>query len=489
MATRILSSSAISSYTSTKSSTYSKKRSADEKDVSVHSLAMLSSDRWRIMCKHCLMLARTNSWIPKDYVYLEDILSVLRQNAAAAATTHPAPEAATAAPAAVAALPPAHAATTPAVPALPWWSDQPVPYKGGVIDWDQLDDDLDFPTAESEDEHECKVQPLDFSKPQSSKLNPMFHQSPGSECSIVGHKCDCENCTTICIHIESRPLPTPVRKRCRQAADTQLVVVEPSPLRPKYEATPANLDMPVEPPVAKRKTPPAVPAQATKKQKRSHPVAVSPPPVGIVASSNLVSLVENMADEAKMPLTARLEKTASSKKKGEKTGPAPESRLRKKSNPKGVPADITNDGDDDITIEIAKPAAPAKAKGSNQKKTKPKNSAVKKDKVPKTKKPVRPFSLNHRYYPLEQAQCYMMGRFPDTPGHKKKFVTNVSASMSLKFSTIMKQLLQEALDGKFLNKEMAVQRRDELLENSQKLAEALDSLPHQSPSQLALEDK
>ena len=82
----------------------------------------------------------------------------------------------------------------------------------------------------------------------------------------------------------------------------------------------------------------------------------------------------------------------------------------------------------------------------------------------------------------------MMGTFPGEPG-PKRFVTNVSVQMSHKFSTIMQQLLQEALDGKFLNKGMAVQRRDELLENSKKPAEPVDSLPHQSPSQLALENK
>ena len=62
-----------------------------------------------------------------------------------------------------------------------------------------------------------------------------------------------------------------------------------------------------------------------------------------------------------------------------------------------------------------------------------------------------------------------MGTFAGGP---KQFVTNVSVQMSHKFSTIMQQLMHEALEGKFDNKGEAVRRRDQLLAESKQAAPA-----------------
>ena len=96
-----------------------------------------------------------------------------------------------------------------------------------------------------------------------------------------------------------------------------------------------------------------------------------------------------------------------------------------------------------------------------------KQSAARKDEVPVTEtSPISPpFSLVHRFKPIEKAQCYMMGTFAGEP---KTFVTNVSVQMSHDFSNIMQQLLQEANEGKFDNKGEAVRRRDHLVAENKK---------------------
>ena len=60
-------------------------------------------------------------------------------------------------------------------------------------------------------------------------------------------------------------------------------------------------------------------------------------------------------------------------------------------------------------------------------------------------------------------------------GEPKQFVANVSVQMSHKFSTIMQQLLHEALEGRFATKQDAVMRRDQLLAESKKQAAPADS--------------
>ena len=71
-----------------------------------------------------------------------------------------------------------------------------------------------------------------------------------------------------------------------------------------------------------------------------------------------------------------------------------------------------------------------------------------------------PFSLHHRWRPLEKAQCYLCGT---VVGEPKKIITNVSVQMSNHFFKIMESFYKEARAGVFTTKGDVVNRRGELL--------------------------
>ena len=71
---------------------------------------------------------------------------------------------------------------------------------------------------------------------------------------------------------------------------------------------------------------------------------------------------------------------------------------------------------------------------------------------------------------MEKSQCYLMGTVADQP---KTFITNVSVTMSHDFCRLMQQILKEANDNKFATKGEIVQRRDELVAETNPAATAL----------------
>ena len=71
------------------------------------------------------------------------------------------------------------------------------------------------------------------------------------------------------------------------------------------------------------------------------------------------------------------------------------------------------------------------------------------------------FSLVYRWTPRCKAQAYLVGTVNDNP--TKRFLTNVSVTMSHQFSGIMSDLLAEARQGNFKTREELVHRRDVLL--------------------------
>ena len=128
-----------------------------EANLSLSSVAILAADRWRVMCKHCLMLVKGKQYIPNDFVQLKECLAAIQlENPTETPQAAPADTPATSASsneneasyAAWAESQPASPAASHAAPAVSWW-EQPVPWKGGVIDWDKIEEDL--PVAESDE--------------------------------------------------------------------------------------------------------------------------------------------------------------------------------------------------------------------------------------------------------------------------------------------------------------------------------------------------
>ena len=219
-------------------------------------------------------------------------------------------------------------------PILPVWQ-QPVPYTSdGLIDWGRLEDEL--PTPVSDDEFECEIAELDFSKPLSSNLHPYYHGHPNSDCQITGHKCMCDKCRVVV----DVPVASPVRKRSKGSAETA-TFVEASPIpmeeipcpvetnRPGFSwdaQADADFDDEVEvveerPPVATTTVTETV-ESGTLMDLR---VPGSPRPMGIAVSENLLGQIETLADTATIPDTAANEKAASTKTKC-----APRRRFSKK---------------------------------------------------------------------------------------------------------------------------------------------------------------
>ena len=296
-------------------------RADSEKHLSVNSLCMLAADRWRIMCKHAVMLAKSQAYIPRNLEHLQDVISSLRLGE----------------PPAVPAAASSNAAEKPPVePTLQMWLTQPVPYTNGVIDWEKLEDEL--PIADSADEFELEIVSLDFSKPQSSHMHPYYHQMPDNDCCIVSHKCNCEKCR------EAVVLESPERRRCKRTVET--LTVEASPARPDESVAPPTptfgTQSTFEDTLVLDNTPransqlPELAEPARVDDGAAAAVPGSPPPLGNCASENFLDHVEHLANTAEMPATAAIEKQTSSKEKGEKrkrVAPQPKKRIAKKSKP------------------------------------------------------------------------------------------------------------------------------------------------------------
>jgi len=113
-------------------------RHEGEEALSLSSVAILAADRWRIMCKHCLMLLKGKQYIPNDFVGLKECLAAFQlENPTETPRAAPADTPATSASsneyegshAAWAASQAASPAASQAAPAVSWW-EQPVPWKG-----------------------------------------------------------------------------------------------------------------------------------------------------------------------------------------------------------------------------------------------------------------------------------------------------------------------------------------------------------------------
>ena len=53
-------------------------RPESDKFLSLPMIAILAADRWRIKCKHCLMLVRSKQYIPRDLEGLKEVLALLQ---------------------------------------------------------------------------------------------------------------------------------------------------------------------------------------------------------------------------------------------------------------------------------------------------------------------------------------------------------------------------------------------------------------------------
>ena len=198
---------------------------------------------------------------------------------------------------------------------------------------------------------------------------------------------------------------------------------------------------------------------------------MSPPPVGIAVSENLICYIETLADTADMPETAQKEREASTTEKGKPKGSSTRRRYPRKTRPP-PPEESTDDkplGETPIpetlvdTLVDSQPAATAKVPNGIAKKAAKCQRAKAKAKTKKISdedEVTSPYSLHHRWKPMEKAQCDIMGTVADQP---KTFITNVSVSMSHDFCKLMMQILQEANENKFATKGEIVQRRDELV--------------------------
>ena len=140
---------------------------------------------------------------------------------------------------------------------------------------------------------------LDFDAPQPSNLHPYYHSRDDLDCVMVGHKCNCPTCRPI------TDLMSPARQRRTEKAVTAVATIEANP----------NV------------TSPPQPANAPAADKRIVDVFEDPnlrepgslPPRGLVISENYRSRIEEMANNAPVPLNPAGERAASPKKLAEDT--------------------------------------------------------------------------------------------------------------------------------------------------------------------------
>ena len=229
----------------------------------------------------------------------------------------------------------------------------------------------------------------------------MFHSAPNLDCSIVSHKCSCERCRDIA------DISSPARKRSKRAdrpaeaaSDTETAVFG-------SDCTSENLNPPAATVTSEKPT-----TVAEYVQSNTFPDLRVPR--DMVIPYNLIS--EKTATEV-----PELEKAASTE--GEKKG-AGKQRTGKTGSRKE--ADEQPSVGQAQPAETAAPAAsvdqpgrdkhkgkgrggkgPGRGKGRGRGKGKP-TKADKKE-IAGDLKISPPFTLCHRWKPVHQAQCYMMG--------------------------------------------------------------------------------
>ena len=86
-----------------------------------------------------------------------------------------------------------------------------------------------------------------------------------------------------------------------------------------------------------------------------------------------------------------------------------------------------------------------------------------------------PFTLHHRWKPIKQAQCYMMGRV-EGQYDNQRIITNISAKMHPEFDVLMGVIKKEADAGAFATKDDAVRRRNEIIKKGAQLISENDAL-------------
>ena len=210
-----------------------------EATLSLKTRAVMAADRWRVMCKHCLMLVKTNFEVPEGFEGLKDVLAAIHlPESEPRAGTGPATDSL-----------PTFDDTTPQCSMLRTENQQPdetpfscmrmsqeiphhedglidcprvayhVPYSDeGIIDWSQVEDDLPAPESnESDEDSEVKAAKLDFSKAQPSNLHSYYHHQDDVDCVVVGHICNCPLCQKV------EDLSSPAGKRSEASAATAFI--------------------------------------------------------------------------------------------------------------------------------------------------------------------------------------------------------------------------------------------------------------------------
>lgn len=463
--------------------------SHSEEKHSLSTRAMLASDRWRIMCKHCLMLVKSGMAVPHPALRkvlarmkpeigtpAESASSLIPLDATTSTNLHECdidwsiPTSA----------PPADTATertsvrrsTPG-PRIPYLPD-------GTLDWASIEESL--PTPESETTWECEIAAIDWSKPQGSNLHPYFHRVEGDyDCVVIGHKCSCPDCmeTTPAAVVD---LHTPPRRPQAVTAPSDRLLQPDAPgERPPTQHLIARVSAALaeQRSTEKARMPNANAApQHVEAESVPHKIRRS-----LQIPPNIFSQLECMADNAPCPAPAGIERMESMesgrpgrpKRLVRKTTVAnsqftvedqPAKKPKKKDNIALPQLGSPWDGEQADTA--GKPQADKEKSGGQADtaalpvdKGRGKAAASKKRKSCEIDGILSgPYKLIHRWTPLEKAQCYMMGKV----GKKKnRIITNISAMMDHQFSAKMFVLLQEAKNGCFMRKDDAVRRRDELV--------------------------
>ena len=416
--------------------------------LSVHHRAMLAADRWRIMCKHSLLLASSKAPIHSDVlkVMLNGVNPTWKPLVLPIEGA-PADSAQQVVPFEGDTFPDAQPPPDLVENELPGDSGEPtdtVPYNGdGTIDWETLEDNLPEEVPSSSDEEDCVVRNLDFSQAQSSRVAAEFHRAEDADVVFISQKCNCQFC---------RKRSTPPPKKPRHLPPVPILVGEspvfPSPpahFSPAFTPSPSAAWGPLfqvsplgDPPT------PTVPVSPD-----DIPLKVAGGDAPLERNANTASRIEQMANNVPVPSSGKMERLESLPPDGQKRKP-----LRKNTTPvnllgapvgegieKGDGKGGSNGGTQPKAMKTRGASAKPKAK-ANAKMKPPADSAPVPAWDPVLDFPVEgPYTLTHRFKPIEKSQCYLMGT---VNGISNKFITGIGVARCKQFSTIMENLKKNA---------------------------------------------
>ena len=370
--------------------------------------AMAAADRWRIMCKHCLMLKLSGTTILFDD--LTRILSLIHAVLPLGEAVLPEP-AATAFQLKESVSPDVDSQTqdtwTPPRPVVPYLSD-------GVIDWGQVEDDLEEP--ETETTWDCEIFQPDLCKIDSSRLNPYFHHSHDTDCAITGHRCAC------CIG-------PPPPKKCRVSPAENTIPAAPAEKVDETEYTARPVPTAIHPII-----------EANKSAEESFVF----PPNRLGDLETKTSRILSVEDKL---LEAKASRILKEEGKGKVKG-------------SGKNVLTATVGMQNVKGKGKHSSIPVKGKlGGLKSQEQPETQSTHPDTEDQVIGP--PWKLAHRWNPLHDAQCTLKGT---VGGQTDTFITKITTAEHPFFSTIMQQLHQEAIAGALKTIGQAVHRRNQLLE-------------------------